>query len=111
MPASPPPEGADPPEGQAPDADDLTHPHIDDGGWSRRRFRPLGTLAPGGHPQGGHPPGPTPGPLPTGGFAPAPSPDPPGWSAARIAWWSGVAVLGGGVLGGVLAVISLGAPG
>lgn len=64
------------------------------------------------------PPGPGvphPRPAPTGaGPAVPPSPDaddPAPWTPARIAWWSGVALLGGAIAGALAAVGTLGLPG
>ncbi|MEJ2862670.1 hypothetical protein [Actinomycetospora flava] len=88
--------------------------------------------------QGAPPPGGRPGPLPTGpvprppgpgvphprpapgatGAGPSVPPPTPGeadgpapWTPARIAWWSGVALLGGAIAGALAAVGTLGLPG
>lgn len=53
---------------------------------------PAGPFGPGGAP-GPRPPVPEPGPRP--------------WTAVRVAWWSGVALLGGAVVGGLAAVVTL----
>jgi hypothetical protein len=87
-----------------------------------------GVLPPPGYPRGPMPPAPptTPvrtGPMPSGpggyGYGPPPRPAarpaaantaPPGyvpWSAVTVTWWSVVAILAGGVVGGAIGVLSL----
>lgn len=71
--------------------------------------RPTPPLA--GAPHAPRPAGGGPGAAGPAAASAPPRPDPVGWPSTRVAWWSAVAVLGGGVLGAVLAVISLAAPG
>jgi hypothetical protein len=53
---------------------------------------------------GQHPTGATPA-------GPPPAPGPAAWTPARIAWWSGVALLAGAVAGALAAVGTLALPG
>jgi hypothetical protein len=92
-------------------------------GGPRPAARPAQAPPPGYAPAPGvpHPrtaPGPQPGGVGTGGPGPAAPPladrdagDRAPWTPARIAWWSGMALLAGAVAGALAAVGTLGLPG